>query len=564
MASETSLPHRTLAGIRSGSGTTASSGGTSTTIPHTPLRNVHSTFGSPSTIRAEDETIIVEIGTRSLRVGFAGDPVPRGVIAFSPEQSRRVGDFRAWESGYQDNWRKWTAPKDWGREYELWNYDVRNLDLDLVGDRIERALREAFTKYLLIDTKPRRMVAVLPSVVPLPLLSSMLDTLFRRFQSPGVSLLSAAVTATVAAGVRSALVVDLGYSETVVTAVYEYREVHCGRTVRGGRMLVEQMHQLLKQCVTEKDGRAYNDPTDKSEEFIASFDECEDLTSKLCWCKPAAKSQGSQQANKRLSILEEEDELEGARSTSQDTSESVEIPLSSTQPPAIIRPSFERLSEPCEHTFFDPQRQPNSFDDEELPVHLLIYRSLLQLPLDVRAVCMSRIIFTGGCSNVLGLRGRIFDEVSRLVMERGWTGVTGKVVDEQRANLRARSQVSGRPTEVGGETQERTSDAATAGQERDPVEEQLRKAAGESMPTVQGSLRCIESLGSWSGGSLVTQLKVPAIATVDRDLWLQQGAAGASRPGNVDVRSRQSMAAGGLIRGAAAGSNWTLGIWGVA
>jgi hypothetical protein len=28
----------------------------------------------------------------------------------------------------------------------LWQYDVREVDLGLVGDKLERALREAFTK----------------------------------------------------------------------------------------------------------------------------------------------------------------------------------------------------------------------------------------------------------------------------------------------------------------------------------------------------------------------------------------------------------------------------------
>jgi hypothetical protein len=34
----------------------------------------------------------------------------------------------------------------WGKDHELWQYDVRGVDLGLVGDKIERALREAFTK----------------------------------------------------------------------------------------------------------------------------------------------------------------------------------------------------------------------------------------------------------------------------------------------------------------------------------------------------------------------------------------------------------------------------------
>ena len=82
---------------------------------------------------------------------------------------------------------------------------------------------------------------------------------------------------------------------------------------------------------------------------------------------------------------------------------------------------------------------------------------------------------------------------------------------------------------------------------------------------MQGTLRAIDSLGPWCGASMTAQLKVPALAMVDRELWLQHGVAGASRPNDIDVKaqSRQSMGAGGLIRGQGAQpSNWTLGVWG--
>ncbi|UZP39954.1 hypothetical protein NXS19_007770 [Fusarium pseudograminearum] len=69
-------------------------------------------------------------------------------------------------------------------------------------------------------------------------------------------------------------------------------------------------------------------------------------------------------------------------------------------------------------------------------------------------------------------------------------------------------------------------------------------------------------LGPWIGGSLLCQLKVPAMAVIDRDAWLQHGASGASRPSDVDykVQQRQSMQAGGYGRGGY--GNWTLGVWG--
>jgi hypothetical protein len=134
------LPHRSVANIRSPSGASG---------PSTPLRPIPSNFGSPSSLRADEEIIIIEFGTRKLQVGFSGDPAPRGCVWFGPDQQRRVGDFRDWQTDYRYDWRSAAAGGRWGKDHELWQYEVRGANLGLVGDRIERALREAFTKYYL-------------------------------------------------------------------------------------------------------------------------------------------------------------------------------------------------------------------------------------------------------------------------------------------------------------------------------------------------------------------------------------------------------------------------------
>jgi hypothetical protein len=82
-------------------------------------------------------------------VGFAGDSAPRGVVWFGPEQQRRIGDFRDWQTDYQQDWRSKAAGGNWGRDYELWRPDVRGLDLGQVGDKVEKAVREAYTKWVL-------------------------------------------------------------------------------------------------------------------------------------------------------------------------------------------------------------------------------------------------------------------------------------------------------------------------------------------------------------------------------------------------------------------------------
>ena len=139
-----SIPHRSVSNIRpSGPSTTSRD-------PSTPLRSASNlspaSFTSPSALRAEEECLILDFGTRSLRAGFAGDAVPKAVIGFGPEEQRRAGDYRRWMVGYEKGWRERIGSGGWGEDQELWRMDTRGLDLGLVGDKVERAMREAITK----------------------------------------------------------------------------------------------------------------------------------------------------------------------------------------------------------------------------------------------------------------------------------------------------------------------------------------------------------------------------------------------------------------------------------
>jgi hypothetical protein len=139
MSAPSGPAHRSVANIRSPSSAVPGA----PTSPHTPLRNIASTFGSPSSLRAEEDTVILELGSRYLRAGFAGDAVPKALIDFGPEEQKRAGDYSRWEVGYV---RERRDEKSWGESYELWRPDLRGLDLGLVGDKIDRAIRDAFTQ----------------------------------------------------------------------------------------------------------------------------------------------------------------------------------------------------------------------------------------------------------------------------------------------------------------------------------------------------------------------------------------------------------------------------------
>lgn len=142
MSNQSGPSHRSVASIRSP--TTAQPGAPA--APHTPLRTISSTYGSPSALRAEEECVVLELGSRYLRAGFAGDALPKAVVDFGPEERRRAGDYRKWTVENDSVEESHVQLKGWGEAYELWKPDLRGLDLGLVGDKLDRAVREAFTK----------------------------------------------------------------------------------------------------------------------------------------------------------------------------------------------------------------------------------------------------------------------------------------------------------------------------------------------------------------------------------------------------------------------------------
>jgi actin-related protein len=418
------------------------------------------------------------------------------------------------------------------------------------------------------------MALVLPSTLPLPLLSTILDTIFNNFQPPTISLLSAPVLTTVAAGLRVALVMDIGWDETVITGIYEYREVLCHRTIRASKLLSKEMLKFLGKAVlsvTKQTPDKSKDMGEREYRKIISFEECEEIIARMAWCRPLKKKLAIPRGPEALAYVEEEDETEASM---QDLNPSgrdlVSIPLSSTNPPLTLKLPFSSLSKPSEDAFFADGIEDVELDDEELPLDLLVYRTLLHLPIDVRSVCMSRIIFTGGASNMPGLRSRIMDEVENLIKERDWDPVQGEAIEKLRLNDKLRNnrskQASGGPTEVAAHEQVVKSSTIPVADDPEPnhYEDKLRRELNKgTRPPFQGALRAVESMGPWSGGSILSQLKIPAVSIVEREQWLQHGLSGATKQGEITSSDqRQSMGPGGLRAGQGERFSWTLGPWG--
>lgn len=167
---------------------------------------------------------------------------------------------------------------------------------------------------------------------------------------------------------------------------------------------------------------------------------------------------------------------------------------------------------------------------------------------------MSRIVIVGGGSSIPGLSQRIVAEVEALVSKYGWSAVRGKLADDQRESLRTIRQA---PVE-----RARAGYRVPLSPGKDYIEERLqKKQAKDDLPTVQGELRQIESLGVWAGASLLASLKIRGLVEIERENFLQHGLAGAQRGVDISALPHRSAHGAGLSKAASDQTSWTLAGW---
>ena len=501
---------------------------------------VSSSNPGSASFRNEEDSIIVEFGSRWLRAGYEGDSSPMCAVGFGPEQSRRAGDYRDWLQGNLSDspasqQQQSRDAEDWVRDYELWRMNLREVDLGLVEDKIERAFRDVYNKYLLTEAGKARLVLVLPSIMPHPLLSSVLSTLFGRWRIPSITLLPSPAMSTVAAGLRSALVVDIGWAETTATGIYEYREITSRRSTRAMKALQQAMGEFLSSLAV------YRNDNSPSGGIVVPFQYCEEVVNRLAWCGQLGNSPNS--SSDYSASLQEDSS--SADSMSQKT---VSIPSPSDLNSNYIDVPFFKFADPVERALLAKGTAYHDLDDDEEPIPLLIYNTLLALPPDARGTCMSRIIFTGGGSRIPGIRRRVLQEVSALFEKYGFSRTRGKVIDVECERRKLQSlHVSQQPQQ---DPQE---------EELDYVEQKLRKNKERSVPSVDRIFREVDSLGPWAGASLMVSLKTRGLVEIEREKYLQHGFIGISR--DSDSHTHASDRRSGLRPGGDR-SSWTLGGWG--
>ncbi|OAP63125.1 hypothetical protein AYL99_02352 [Fonsecaea erecta] len=508
--------------------------------PHTPTgRFVSSAQSSPGSysFRAEEDPIIIELDPRGLRAGFQGESGPQCFIPFTSQSSRRVGDYRSFLPEFRRR-RQDLASKS--KEYELWRNDLRDVDLGLLEDKLERAVREAYNKYLLVDAGTARLVLVLPSLVPHPVLSTALTLLFERWKYSTITLLPAPAMSIVGAGLRSGLVVEVGWEETVITAIYEYREIHVRRSVRAMKALTMKMGALLENVKKEQDESIRGS-------LVLDFDLVEEFVDRA-GASHALFPIPEEDLSARTKALNLEDQQRPDACGGDSASIVIDWPTDTSSRPIAV--SRQALWEASLDTLVTPRTEEHR-DDHEQSISQLLYTTLLALSSDARSICMSRIIFLGRGSSVAGLSRKVLDTTNTIISEHGWTAVRGKHMNVKRSGLAELAQGRAVPPDARHVLNPPGTD--------DFVEERLFKQKSKDAPQpVTPVLRQVDSLGPWAGASLVASLKAKSFVEIERERFLSHGLAGAHRDLDPSALHQQrSTAAKGGER-----TSWTLAGWG--
>ncbi|KIY03708.1 uncharacterized protein Z520_00399 [Fonsecaea multimorphosa CBS 102226] len=508
--------------------------------PHTPTgRFVSSAQSSPGSypFRAEEDPIILELDPRGLSAGFQGESGPQCFVPFTSQSSKRVGDYRSFLPGFRRR-RQDLAMKS--KEYELWRNDLRDVDLGLLEDKLERAVREAYNKYLLVDAGTARLVLVLPSLVPHPVLSTALTLLFERWKYSTITLLPAPTMSVVGAGLRSGLVVEVGWEETVITAIYEYREIHVRRSVRAMKALTMKIGALLESVKKEQDESI-------RDSLVMDFDFVEEFLDRAGACHALFPST-EEDLSARTKAMDLEDQQHTDAFGVDTASMVIDWPTETSTRPIPV--SKHALCEASFDTLVTPKTEEHR-DDHEQSISQLLYTTLLALSSDARSICMSRIIFSGRGSFVAGLSQQVLDATNTIISEHGWTPVRGKHMKVKRSSLAELAQGRAVPADA-------RHDLNPPGPD-DFVEERLYKQRSkDAHQPVAAILRQVESLGPWAGASLVASLKAKSFVEIERERFLSHGLAGAHRdldPGA--LHQQRSTATKGGER-----TSWTLAGWG--
>ncbi|KAK2864086.1 hypothetical protein Q7C36_003240 [Tachysurus vachellii] len=318
----------------------------------------------------EKTAVVIDLGAAYTKCGFAGENGPRFII---PSEIQRPG---------------------LQQPIKVVQYNINTEEL---YTNLKEFIHTLYFRHLLVNPRDRRVVIIESILCPSHFRETLSRVFFKHFEVPSVLFAPSHLMSIMTLGVNSALVMDCGYTETLVLPVYEGIPILSAWEAlpMGGKAIhVELASLLTEQCTVDTDlstGQSLPAILGTIPEEVV-----EDVKVRTCFVSDLQRG---------LKIQEAKFNMDGTAERPAPPPDA-DYPLDGRKILHIkgsIRDSVAEI-------LFEQ-------DNEEKSVASLVLDTLVKCPIDTRKVLSENLMVIGGTAMLPGFLHRLLAEI-RLMAEK--------------------------------------------------------------------------------------------------------------------------------------------------
>lgn len=319
---------------------------------------------------SDDKNVyIIDIGSAYTKCGLAGETGPRCIIPSAVRNART------------------------GQVSKIWNYS----NTAELFENLKELLSSLIFRYLLMSPKDKRVVVLESLLCPSDFRECLAQVLFKHFEVGSILFAPGHVLSLLTLGSACGLVMDVGYTETLVIPVYEgipilkaWQAIPVAGKAIHSRIKSQLLESGVVRTAEHQDQPVATVPESLTEEIL------EDIKVRCCFVTEYGRGQAIQDVT-----------LRGASASKlPKIPPSLEYPLDGSR---IVTVSGKIRENSCEVLFEQ--------DGDGRSVAALVLESLMQCPVDTRRELSENITIIGGTAMLPGFCHRLKCELDALAAQ---------------------------------------------------------------------------------------------------------------------------------------------------
>ncbi|XP_040573842.1 actin-related protein 10 [Lepeophtheirus salmonis] len=290
---------------------------------------------------SEKHAVVLDVGSAYTKLGYAGEYQPRKIIP---------------------------SPKNLFKGNKISDNELY--------DEFVSFIHSLYFEHLLINPKDRRVVIVESVIGYARFRNIFARVLFKHFEVLSVLFAPSHLMPLFLLGIRSGLVLDVGYSEAELIPVYEGVPI----------LKAWQALPLASEVVQKSLKNALDDQDDAISSWVI-----EDIAVRFCFVANYKRGQEIQNAK-----------FEG-KPFQKSIASNLTYPIKGNK---VIQVSGDIRESVCEVLFEQ--------DNDRLSIPTMILDSITSCSIDTRKLLAENIVFIGGCTQIPGFKSRVIKEIKDL------------------------------------------------------------------------------------------------------------------------------------------------------